>query len=196
MLASALALGLFASAARADLAPPRGTKRVGYSFTTTISGDTSSQVVFSYPCGGSDGAPMRVVTALSSGSSVSVGSHEGCQIYVVAKAAYDAWKQDAGANPTAPAEGLVAQAKVCSGNAPIAKHQLADSDPRSFLSDTIDVTVAAGSCTVTTREEKAPAPVASAAPDKKGGCNASGASSFPLFLALPALVLLLKKRRG
>lgn len=199
IFAVGLLIATATTAANADLIVP-GTKRVSYEFVANVTGDLAGQVLFSYPCGGSDGAPMQHVTPLDSGRHVAVGNHESCTLYIAPKDVYDAWAKDAGGGMDTPAQGLLAKATQCTGSGPTPVHGLAEKDPRPGISQTIDVAVSKGACVMTAKAiPEGPAAVPSSAPapstEKKGGCNTSGASPLPLALALPALALLLKKKR-
>ncbi len=139
------AVALFAAVAaapdaRADLPPPDGTKFVGYAFTIENLDAWKDFAVVAFPCGGSNGAPVRELAVLEPGKSVAVGRRGGdCKLYEVARADLDAFMKSY--KPTHGyedklVEDFFASSKVhaCEGG-PNLTFTLPTSDPRNTFEE-------------------------------------------------------------
>lgn len=177
------------SLASADMPPGDGSKSVPYRFIVHgLDAVGPAVAVFSYPCSGSNGQPGEDVTLLAEGTSVSIGRNESCAIYQTKRSTYDQWKAEPATSASPPdATGLVNGATKCSGG-PSPLTTLDKDDPRNEVVEDLDVRVDATSCRVTSRGVPS-----------RGGCSASGGSpqgALAILLTLPALGLLLRKRRA
>ena len=164
------------AAARADLLPADGLKRVSYSFTPHLPADTGNQALFAYPWSGSTGAPKMRATPLTDTRSLNVGTHEGCQIYVAAKADVDSFTKATGAAVPEATKALVAKAKACTGG-PTPVHTVASTDSRKSINEDVDVKIDKGGCTVTARVAAAVNAVPAPSTNTKGAVDAAASSA-------------------
>jgi hypothetical protein len=216
---SLLTLLTAAGTALADLPPPPGQKQVGY--TLTVKGITATdRVLFAYPCGHSDGAPMAEHQKLDDGKPISAGRRGGsCSIYAIDKAKYEEWAKSykpvmSSSDPAL--EQLAAQAMKCTGATPSPNFYLASTDKRTVVEEVIKVTgLDATKCTLTiepatTTTTPAPTTTSGAAPTStsssapaappaaKSGCAIAPSTTTKSHVAAifaAAIAVLLKRRR-
>jgi len=205
----------------ADVPPGPNVKSVTYSFSVKGIPAGSERVLFAYPCGHSNGAPIVEHQKLEEGASVTVGRRGGsCTIYSIDKSAYEAWLKEYKPKPGAmqdPAlEKLAGEAVKCTGG-PTPFFAVDKSDPRSAIQQTITVTTLNATTCALADEPVVPssggAPAAAGAPSASGapaaspgsksrGCafapsplSENGASSRVLPAALAAVLGLALARR-
>jgi MYXO-CTERM domain-containing protein len=195
-----------ATSARADLPPPDGTKFVGFAFEVDNLAAFKDFVLFAYPCGGSNGAPIAEMAELKERAPVSVGRRGGnCKLYAMPRADFDEWRKGVTGNRGEAVDALVGSPKVrgCTGG-PEIDHTLPISDSRSMVTQTLHVAqLDANACSITSAGSgpatKGPASPAETPPVHRGcaGCSVPGAplGSGALAAAL-SLVALLFRRRG
>ncbi|HEU4410129.1 MAG TPA: hypothetical protein VFS43_33045 [Polyangiaceae bacterium] len=197
---AAFALLCWPSAARADLPPPDGLKYVGYSFTVTGLAAAGDRVLFAYPCGGSSGAPVAEHQKLEEGRAVSVGRRGGnCTVYAISKASYDAflarYKPTNGYQDPA-LDALAKGATKCAGG-PTPTFQLATSDPRSSVNESLAVrAVTETQCALTSTTPTMPA-VAPKSPSSNKSCSVGrGGRPLPAWGVAGLALAALGVRRG
>lgn len=176
---------LITSAARADVAPPEGIKRVDYRFTVTGLAAFKDWALLAFPCGTSNGAPMDEMVLLGDDVPVAVGRRGGsCPLYAMKRADFDAWVK---ANPDGPnhdkAMGDLFKSKqvvACNGARPTPEHSLPDSDPRDAIKQAFKVAkLDADGCVIVAADVATPAPTgaASAGPGASTGAPAPSSSA-------------------
>jgi MYXO-CTERM domain-containing protein len=178
---AALAL-LLAAPARADLPPPDGQKFVTFSFTVKGLAAAPDRVLFAYPCGASNGAPMAEHRKIEEGRAIDVGRRGGpCTVYSVAKTTYEAWAKDykpSNDMRDSALERLASQSQKCSGG-PTPTYQIASKDPRSVVEQTLTVAkLDDASCVLT--------PVPAQGASLSGGAPAKGAPASAPASTAPA----------
>ncbi len=218
-----LASCLVPAVASADIAPPANQQRVGFEFSVDGLEVAPDRAVFAYPCGGSNGAPIRELAVLAPGRRVTVGRRGGdCALYATSKAALDAWLGAHSQTDTAreaAADAFVASAGIvrCQGG-PRPRHLRPASEPAEPVREVLRVArLDATACILVSASEPvapvptkdvpakdvgAPATAPAAPPPGKGGCagcalstNGSRASGAALGLAAIA-ALGSRRRRG
>jgi hypothetical protein len=131
-----------AAVASADLGPPPGVKRIPFSFTVKGLSAAPDRVLFAYPCGMSNGAPIAELRKIEDGVAINVGRRGGgCPIYSVDKAAYETWAKDykpSSGSQDPAAEKLVAQSVKCTGG-PTPSFEAASTDARTAVHEKINV---------------------------------------------------------
>jgi hypothetical protein len=141
-VAALFALTCSAPSARADVPPPDGSRYVGYSFTVTGLAAAGDRVLFAYPCGSSNGAPVAEYRKVEEGRAVSVGRRGGgCTIYATSKASFDAFAatyRPANGVQDPALDALAKGAVKCSGG-PSPSFRLPTSDSRSSIEETFAV---------------------------------------------------------
>jgi hypothetical protein len=213
-LVTFLAIAAATATASADLPPSPGTKRVPFGFMVKGLSAAPDRVLFAYPCGGSDGAPISEHRKLEDGVVVGVGRRGGnCLIYSIAKPAYEAWAKDykPSMSSSDPAlQALAAQSALCKG-APSIVSEISSKDPRTGITETLNVTTLdAKTCVLTPVADppapaattpapaSSPAPASNSAPAAKSGCSSTGMrteSNALAFAALACAGLLAARRR-
>jgi hypothetical protein len=218
-VSAALLLSAVTPEASADVPPPAGLKRVGFSFSVKGLASAPDRVLFAYPCGTSNGAPIIEHVKIEEGASVAVGRRGGgCPIYSIAKTAYETWAKDY--KPTHTMEDpalqtLASQAMKCTGG-PTPMFELSTSDGRGSIAQTLTVkTLDATACVLNAEpiasSPSTESPASTASPPKSpastGSSPKSSSCSFArgtttddvgcaLVLACVSGVLAARRRRG
>lgn len=196
--------------ALADVAPPDGIKRVGFSFTVAGVSAAKDHALVAFPCGTSNGAPQDEMAVISEGASVPVGRRGGeCALYAIKKADLEAFTK---ADPMvvhdeAKLGELFKSNKVvaCTGSKVTPDHELPDSDPRSEISQTLKVSklddtgciIAAADVTPTASPTSTATPEATSSttngppPVSPGGCGSCSTTTAPFGAAGVASISLL-----
>jgi hypothetical protein len=185
LVLAALSLSsMMSSFASADLPPPTGQKQVGWSLT--VKGITAAdRVLFAYPCGHSDGAPMAEHQKIEDGKPISAGRRGGsCAIYSIDKAKYEEWaksyKPQMGSSDP-ELEKLAAQSTKCTGATPSPNFYLASTDKRTVIEDVMKVTgLDATKCTLeVVPASLPPATTGNAAPTSTSSSSSGSGSPAP-----------------
>jgi hypothetical protein len=206
---------LSAAPARADVPPPAGRKRVDFSFVVKGVAAAPDRVLFAYPCGDSNGAPIAEYKKIEEGKPVSIGRRGGdCPIYSVAKTTYDAWAKNyrpTGSVKDDALEKLASESKKCTGG-PTPVYEVASSDSRTSVEQTLNVTTLnATDCVLTAAAIASPASTtpsatppstsssAPSSPAKSSSCAASpgsgGGLAFAAAVACIAGIVAERRRR-
>lgn len=190
----------------ADVPPPAGIKRVGFSFIVKGLAAAPDRVLFAYPCSSSDGAPMVAHAKVTEGVAIPIGRRGGsCQLYSVEKAAYETWastyKPTMGSSDL-ELEKLVGMSKQCTGG-PTPTFEIPSSDPRTGIVQALDVTtLSATTCALKAQPLPAstaasPSATSGGSTPKEKGCSAAPTpvSGSPVLGALFALCAVAALRR-
>lgn len=175
---SVLAIALLAAApARADVAPEPGRKRVGFSFVVKGLSAAPDRVLFAYPCGDSNGAPIVEHKKIDEGVPLSVGRRGGaCTIYSIAKTTYEPWAREykpTRAMKDEALEKLASQSVKCSGG-PTPTFEIASSDARTSIEQILNVTTLNATDCVLAPSSSASGPSSSVATSSSTGKSSSG----------------------
>lgn len=156
-LVVASALVLLPTAALADAAPPPGLKSVTFTFSVRGLAKVPDQVLFAYPCGGSNGVPKAELARLEEGKPVVVGRRGGeCTLFTTSKDRFEKFM----ATYAAPEDWTAADKPMtefvnaslkCSGG-PKPAFSLPETEPEDEIAEALEVTTLnATTCAIATK---------------------------------------------
>jgi len=183
-VAPALALGLLASAARADLPPPEGKKQVAYAFQVTGVAANPDWVLLVHPYPVTEGGATRRFAKVEDGKPMRVDRRNGnAKLYAMKKPAFEAWlaKYQAPTDRNADAADALFtsdQVIACDRN-PQPVTLVDSSDPRNEVVEAFALRALDGKSCRLDVAAATPAPAPTSAADPSKPAPASGTDPAP-----------------